>query len=161
MLENFQGDSWGSIPPLRMLSLLPHDLCHGRSSSRWLPTVIEFQMSYFRSWKMMLWKVLHSICNMPAPGSNPLQYSGLENPMDRGAWRATVSTQACHTETKKSKKEIWAVPVKCKLLKYFCVYIKTITHIHVSWLLSYIHLHSYTEQLMLTQKAFLFLAQRM
>ena len=21
---------------------------------------------------------------------NPLQYSGLENPMDRGAWRATV-----------------------------------------------------------------------
>ena len=32
MLENFQGDSWGSIPPLRMPSLLPHDLCHGRSS---------------------------------------------------------------------------------------------------------------------------------
>ena len=22
--------------------------------------------------------------------SNPLQYSGLENPMDRGAWQATV-----------------------------------------------------------------------
>ena len=37
MLENFQGDSWVSIPPLRMPSLLPHDLCHGRSSSRWLP----------------------------------------------------------------------------------------------------------------------------
>ena len=35
MLENFQGDSWGSIPPLCMPSLLPHDLCHGRSSSRW------------------------------------------------------------------------------------------------------------------------------
>ena len=32
MLENFQGDSWGSIPPLHMPSLLPHDLCHGRSS---------------------------------------------------------------------------------------------------------------------------------
>ena len=30
-------------------SLLPHDLCHGRSSSRWLPTVIEFQLSYYRS----------------------------------------------------------------------------------------------------------------
>ena len=41
MLENFQGDSWGSIPPLRMLSLLPHDLCHGRSSSRWLPAVFH------------------------------------------------------------------------------------------------------------------------
>ena len=36
MLENFQGDSWGSIPPLHMPSLLPHDLCQGRSS---LPTV--------------------------------------------------------------------------------------------------------------------------
>ena len=57
-----------------MPSLLPHDLCHGQSSSRWLPAVIEFQLSYSRSWKMMLWKVLHSICNMhsictmPAPG---------------------------------------------------------------------------------------------
>ena len=49
MLENFQGDSWGSIPPLRMPSLLPHDLCHGRSASRWLPAVIKFQLSYSRS----------------------------------------------------------------------------------------------------------------
>ena len=49
MLENFQGDSWGSIPPLRMPSLLPHDLCHGRSASRWLPAVIEFQLCYSRS----------------------------------------------------------------------------------------------------------------
>ena len=32
MLENFQGDSWGLILPLRMPSLLPHDLCQGRSS---------------------------------------------------------------------------------------------------------------------------------
>ena len=38
MLEDFQGDSWGSIPPLRMSSLLPYDLCHGRSTSRWPPT---------------------------------------------------------------------------------------------------------------------------
>ena len=63
------GDSWGSILPLRMPSLLPHELCHGRSSSRWLPAVIEFQVSYSRSWKMMLWKVLHSICNMQYAGS--------------------------------------------------------------------------------------------
>ena len=41
MLKNFQGDSWGSIPPLHMSSLLPHDLCHGRSSSRWLPALWE------------------------------------------------------------------------------------------------------------------------
>ena len=28
---------------------------------------------------------------VPGEGDgNPLQYSGLENPMDRGAWRATV-----------------------------------------------------------------------
>ena len=78
MLENFQGDSWGLIPPLRMLSLLPHDLCHGWSSSRWLPAMIEFQLSYSGSWKMMLWKVLHSICNMhsvcnmPALGNRKL-----------------------------------------------------------------------------------------
>ena len=65
MLENFQGDSWGSIPPLCMPSLLPHDLCHGRR----LLAVIEFQLSYSRSWKMMLWKVLHSICNMQYAGS--------------------------------------------------------------------------------------------
>ena len=29
------------IPPLRMPSLLPHDLCHGRSSSRWLPAKVH------------------------------------------------------------------------------------------------------------------------
>ena len=39
MLEDFQGDSWGSIPPLRMSSLLPHDLCHGRSASCRPPTM--------------------------------------------------------------------------------------------------------------------------
>ena len=38
MLEDFQGDSWGLIPPLRMSSLLPHDLCHGWSASCRPPT---------------------------------------------------------------------------------------------------------------------------
>ena len=74
MLENFQGDSWGLIPPLRMPSLLPHDLCHGRSASRWLPEVIEFQLSYSRSWKIMLWRCCtqyaichqYAICQLPA-----------------------------------------------------------------------------------------------
>ena len=33
MLENIRGDSWGTIPPLRMLSLLPHDLCHEWNAS--------------------------------------------------------------------------------------------------------------------------------
>ena len=50
MLENIQGDSWGSIPPLRMPSLLPHDLCHERNVSRWLPApsaIQHFPTSYF------------------------------------------------------------------------------------------------------------------
>ena len=48
---------------------------------------------------------------------NPLQYSCLENPMDRGAWRATVHGVAksrtrlsdlAHTrEPKKSDQTIW------------------------------------------------------
>ena len=33
-----QGVSWGLITPLHMPSFLPHDLCHGWSSSCWLPT---------------------------------------------------------------------------------------------------------------------------
>ena len=37
----------------------------------------------------------------PGQGNgDPLQYCGLQNPMDRGAWKATVSMHACHTETK-------------------------------------------------------------
>ena len=31
----------GGLPPLCMPSLLPHDLCHRRSSSRWLPAAFE------------------------------------------------------------------------------------------------------------------------
>ena len=42
MLENFQGESWGSILPLRMPNLLPHDLCHRRSSSCWLLALSHF-----------------------------------------------------------------------------------------------------------------------
>ena len=37
MLENIRGHSRGSIPPLRMPSLLPHDLCHEWNVSRRLP----------------------------------------------------------------------------------------------------------------------------
>ena len=52
MLENFQGDSWGSIPPLHIPSLLPHDLCHGQSSSRWLPA--GESVGKLRIWKWIL-----------------------------------------------------------------------------------------------------------
>ena len=37
MLENIRGHSRGSIPPLRLPSLLPHDLCHEWNVSRRLP----------------------------------------------------------------------------------------------------------------------------
>ena len=45
---------------------------------------------------------------------NPLQYSCLENPMDRGAWRAAVHG------AKKSRKQ----------LKHMSVYTHTHTHTH-------------------------------
>ena len=35
--------------------------------------------------------LIHGLGRSPAEGSgNPLQYSCLENPMDRGVWQATV-----------------------------------------------------------------------
>ena len=40
MLENIRGHSRGSIPPLRMPSPLPHDLCHEWNVSRRLPAVV-------------------------------------------------------------------------------------------------------------------------
>ena len=115
MLENFQGDSWGSIPPLRMPSLLPHDLCHGRSSSRWLPAVIEFQLSYSRSWKMMLRKVLHSICNMQYAGSRQIAISfsrASSQPRDR----THVSHVSCicrwvpSSTTREAPISVWLCP---------------------------------------------------
>jgi len=74
-----------------MPSLLPHDLCHGWSSSRWLPAVIEFQLNYSRSWKMMLWKVLHSICNMQYAGSRQVAI-----PSSRGSSQPRNGSQVSH-----------------------------------------------------------------
>ena len=45
MLENFQGDSWGSIPPLSMPSLLPQDLCQGQSSLPASPPFLFLQIA--------------------------------------------------------------------------------------------------------------------
>ena len=61
MLEDFQGDSWGSIPPLRMSSLLPHDLCHGRSASLWPPTCqhhTTHEKYQSESWMILAFKEL-------------------------------------------------------------------------------------------------------
>jgi len=63
MLENFQGDSWGLIPPLRMPSLLPHDLCHRRSS---LPALC------------LIFGCLYSLCWLPKCSSLSLAESALK-----------------------------------------------------------------------------------
>ena len=51
MLENIQGDSWGSIPPLRMPSLLPHDLCHEWNVSHRLPAAESWRIDAFELWR--------------------------------------------------------------------------------------------------------------
>ena len=40
--------------------------------------------------------------------SNPLQYSYLENPMDRGAWQATVHGVDSHTRRNSPSSPVWA-----------------------------------------------------
>ena len=42
--------SWGLITPLHMPSLLPHDLCHGQSSSCWLPAKKQQLELYMEQW---------------------------------------------------------------------------------------------------------------
>ena len=60
MLENIRGHSRGSIPPLRMSSPLPHDLCHEWNVSRRLPASdLASITSHIHSWVFfLLW--LHS-----------------------------------------------------------------------------------------------------
>ena len=60
MLKSIRGDSWSSIPPLCMSSLLPHDLCHGWSSSRRLPAVdgvgkrtVDLKTIWWIKWKIL------------------------------------------------------------------------------------------------------------
>ena len=144
MLENIRGDSRGSIPPLRMPSLLPHDLCHEWNVSRQLPATSGsrhrgkgevwrdssvhnmfpvpessrsmrlrctchppvlwgFLIAYWKTGLLRWLSGKQSPCQgrkcmfdpwsgkIPWRGNgNPLQYSCLGNPMERGAWWATV-----------------------------------------------------------------------
>ena len=67
MLENFQGDSWGLIPPLRMPSLLPHDLCHGQSS---LPAMDCSSPGSSCPWDSQA-RILKWVAPCPPPGDLP------------------------------------------------------------------------------------------
>ena len=92
MLENIQGDSWGSIPPLSMSSLLPHDLWHGWRSSRRLPAIspslrgpeLDSQKRWCQwwwkelgMWRQQGWKLLEK--SLPDKGNS--MYKGWEHGM--------------------------------------------------------------------------------
>ena len=56
--RGFPGEFLSSIPPLRISSLLPHDLCHGWSASLWPPTTpeqLERQAKFHSSIKDEAW----------------------------------------------------------------------------------------------------------
>ena len=55
MLENIRGHSRGSIPPLRMPSLLPHDLCHEWNVSRRLPAQHQQSLCSVSQLCLTLW----------------------------------------------------------------------------------------------------------
>ena len=89
---------------VRAITIKPH---YQHLSPAWQPTELSFQCQYYPVWASQVTLVLK---NLPAnagtvkdagsiPGSgrspagghgNPLQYSCLENPMERAAWQATV-----------------------------------------------------------------------
>ena len=65
---------------------------------------VTFDLSLGIVWSSLVAQTVESACNVEDPGSipesrrsprggndNPLQYSYLENPMDRGAWRAVYN----------------------------------------------------------------------
>ena len=74
MLENIRGDSRGSIPPLRMPSLLPHDLCHEWNVSRWLPAGYSSLMAEF-----FLYFVLLSLFSFSVLSDSFLPCTGLQH----------------------------------------------------------------------------------
>ena len=118
MLENIRGDSWGSIPPLRMPSLLPHDLCHEWNASPapgtgwWIKHCILrmcFCFSYF--WIKSKWicsicistksaivrsgKLLTCLCCMPG------EFHGQRSPVSYSpwGWKESDTTEAVTTTT--------------------------------------------------------------
>ena len=126
MLENIRGHSRGSIPPLRMPSPLPHDLCHEWNVSRRLPAP---GLPWWLSGK-------ESTCNSghvsSVPGSRrspgegnvyPLQYSCLGNPINRRALWTTVHGVAKvghNLATKQQQLKYLDNSIRCTFLELFC-----------------------------------------
>ena len=57
---------------------------------KFTPLTIQFWLPWWLRGKEFTY---NAGMRVPSPGEgngNPLQYSCLENPMDRGAWRATI-----------------------------------------------------------------------
>ena len=63
MLENIWRHSRGSIPPLRMPSLLPHDLCYEWNVSRRLPAIKQALLFFsFNIMPMLCRRIVDSQC---------------------------------------------------------------------------------------------------
>ena len=122
----------------------------------------------FRYWKYVqcdskfyyldLW-LIPGLGRSPGEGNgNPLQYSRLENPMDRGAWRATVQGVAESDTTKWRSTQIFAIALQCDTVTVFSASgsIST-TQLPHSQLLFCIHnmINTFIHDLSLTQLFFL------
>ena len=65
MLENIRGHSRGSIPPLRMPSPLPHDLCHEWNVSRRLPALMSIELVMPSNHLILSWPFLFLLSFFP------------------------------------------------------------------------------------------------
>ena len=94
MVQNKYGTSVVSDTPIFYLSLLPCQSQHAAAFSVSASTAtFQPEKRERRKGEITLFPFGHYSGSRRSPGEgngNPLQYSGLENPMDSGAWRATV-----------------------------------------------------------------------
>ena len=104
---------------------LPCKFCQSHNPTTWVNFIKKVSFSYIGE-----------------GNGNPLQYSCLENSVDRGAWRAAV-----HWVTQSQTRLKWLSMLS---LMYICVYIHIyvytyihIYHVHISFYMFYYMLHIY------------------